>query len=298
MAVGSGKAAINASLLALLEPGDHLLVVDTAYGPTRRFCDVTLARLGIETTYLRPADRRRHRELMRPETRLVFTESPGSLTFEIQDVPAIVEAAHARDVLVMLDNTWASPLYFKPFAHGVDISVQAATKYIGGHSDLMMGMSPRPRPVYPSAAARVLTRWRPPPPPTTATWPCAACARWRHGWTGTRRAALSWRTGCRPGPRSSACCARPCPAIPATPCGGATSSALPACSASCCSRAARRSSQRMLDGLELFGMGYSWGGYESLLIPTQPASLPHRDAAGSRRARPCASMSGSRIRAI
>ena len=138
--VGSGKTAITSMLLALLRTGDHLLIADTVYAPTRNFCTGTLARFGIETTFYDPLIGAGIAELIRPETRLVFTESPGSLTFEMQDTPAIAAAAHARGCLVAMDNTWASPLFCKPFRLGVDISVQAVTKYIGGHSDLMMGV--------------------------------------------------------------------------------------------------------------------------------------------------------------
>ena len=137
--VGSGKTAITSMLLALLRSGDHVLVADTVYAPTRHFCSGTLTRFGIETTYFDPALGGGIAALIRPETRLVFTEAPGSLTFEMMDIPAIAEAAHARGCLVAMDNTWASPLFCKPFRLGVDISVQALTKYVGGHSDLMMG---------------------------------------------------------------------------------------------------------------------------------------------------------------
>lgn len=135
----SGLSAITTSLLAFLKSGDHLLMTDAAYGPTRRFCDQVLAGLGVETTYYDPRIGSGIAALIRENTRLIFTESPGSLTFEIQDIPAIVKEAHAKHVLVAMDNSWATPLCFQPLAHGVDISLQAATKYIGGHSDLLMG---------------------------------------------------------------------------------------------------------------------------------------------------------------
>src|SRR6478736_2661148 len=124
IAVGSGKTAITSALLALLKSGDHLLVTDSVYAPTRHFCTGTLSRFGIETTYYDPRLGAGIAELIRPETKIVFTESPGSLTFEMQDIPAIAAAAHARDCLVVMDNTWASPLYCKPFALGADISIQ------------------------------------------------------------------------------------------------------------------------------------------------------------------------------
>lgn len=135
----SGLAAISAALLAVLKAGDHLLVSDSAYDPTRTVCDTILARWGIETTYYDPAIGAGIADLMRPETRAVFVESPGSLSFEIQDIPAIAAAAHARDAVVLMDNTWATPLFFRALDHGVDLSIQSGTKYIGGHSDLMFG---------------------------------------------------------------------------------------------------------------------------------------------------------------
>jgi cystathionine beta-lyase len=138
IATSSGLAAITGALLAVLKSGDHLLMTDTAYFPTRKFCDTALAGLGVETTYYDPLVGAGIADLIRPNTKAVFTESPGSLTFEVQDIPAIAKAAHDRGVLVILDNTWGV-LNFQPFEHGVDISVQACTKYVVGHSDAMLG---------------------------------------------------------------------------------------------------------------------------------------------------------------
>jgi cystathionine beta-lyase len=135
----SGLAAISTALLAVLKSGDHLLVSDSAYGPTRKFCDSTLKRFGVTTTYYDPLIGKDIAGLMQPNTKAVFTESPGSLTFEMQDIPAIAEVAHAKGAVVLTDNTWASPLYHKALEKGVDLSIQSGTKYIGGHSDLMLG---------------------------------------------------------------------------------------------------------------------------------------------------------------
>lgn len=137
--VPSGLAAITTALLAYLETGDHLLMTDSVYSPTRIFCDGMLRRLGIETTYYDPLVGAGVAALMRPNTKVVFVESPGSITFEVQDIPAIAAAAHHGGALCIMDNTWASPLFFKSFAHGVDVSVHAGTKYIVGHSDAMLG---------------------------------------------------------------------------------------------------------------------------------------------------------------
>src|SRR6266571_4068017 len=135
----SGLAAISTALLCVLGTGDHLLVTDSAYLPTRKFCDRVLARYGITTTYYDPLIGGGIGALMQPNTRAVYVEAPGSLSFEIQDVPAVAAAAHAHGAVVLMDNTWASPLYFRAFEKGVDLSIQAATKYIGGHSDVMLG---------------------------------------------------------------------------------------------------------------------------------------------------------------
>ena len=135
----SGTAAITNAILSFIKSGDHLLMVDTAYEPTRDFCDKMLTNLGVETTYYDPLVGAGIEDLIRPNTRVIFLESPGSLTMEVQDVPAIAEAAHKHDCIVMLDNTWGAGINFQPFDYGVDVSIQAATKYIVGHSDVMLG---------------------------------------------------------------------------------------------------------------------------------------------------------------
>jgi cystathionine beta-lyase len=127
------------ALLSVLKSGDHVLVTDSAYGPTRTFCDTVLTRCGVTTTYYDPLIGAGLAALMRPNTRAVFAETPGSLTFEMQDIPAIVDVAHSYEALVLMDNTWAGPLYFKPLENGVDLAIQSASKYIGGHSDLTLG---------------------------------------------------------------------------------------------------------------------------------------------------------------
>ena len=135
----SGLAAISTALLAVLKAGDHLLVTDSVYQPTRKFCDGILKRYGVTATYYDPLIGGGIAALIQPNTRAVFVEAPGSLSFEIQDVPAIAAAAHAKGAVVLMDNTWATSLYFRAFEKGVDLSIQAATKYIGGHSDVMLG---------------------------------------------------------------------------------------------------------------------------------------------------------------
>ena len=140
VATPNGLSAVVVSLLAFARPGTHLLMVDSVYGPTRTFCSRQLEKLGVEVEYYDPLIGAGIAALLRDNTCAVYCESPGSLTFEIQDIPAIAKAAHARNVPVLADNTWPTPYFYSPFELGIDVSIQAATKYIGGHSDLMMGV--------------------------------------------------------------------------------------------------------------------------------------------------------------
>jgi cysteine-S-conjugate beta-lyase len=135
----SGLSAIATALLTVAGAGDHILVTDSVYRPTRNFCDGLFKRLGVATTYYDPLIGAGIAKLIEPNTRAVFVEAPGSQSFEMQDIPAIAQAAHAKGVAVLMDNTWATPLYFHAFEKGVDLSIQAGTKYIGGHSDIMFG---------------------------------------------------------------------------------------------------------------------------------------------------------------
>lgn len=135
----SGIAAVTTSILALVKAGDHVLITDSAYEPTRTFANGLLKAMNIETEFYDPMIGSGIAALLRPNTSVIVTESPGSLTFEVQDIPAIVAAAKENNTYVITDNTWATPLFFKPLEHGVDISIEACTKYIGGHSDAMIG---------------------------------------------------------------------------------------------------------------------------------------------------------------
>ena len=139
MLLPSGLAAVTVAIQALVRAGDHVLVTDAVYPPTRHFCDKFLERFGVTTTYFDPRIGEEIASLIRPNTRLVFLESPDSMSIEVQDVPAIARAAHAANVKVLLDNSWGTPYLFPAFARGVDVSILAATKYIGGHSDVMLG---------------------------------------------------------------------------------------------------------------------------------------------------------------
>ena len=135
----SGLAAISTALLSVAGSGDHILVTDSVYRPTRNFCEGVFKRMGVATTYYDPLIGADIAKLFKPNTRAVFVEAPGSQSFEMQDIPAIASVAHDKGAVVLMDNTWATPLYFHAFEKGVDLSIQAGTKYIGGHSDIMFG---------------------------------------------------------------------------------------------------------------------------------------------------------------
>ncbi len=137
--LSSGAAAINTALIAFLKQGDHMIIVDNVYSPTRAFADKFMKKFGVETTYVDPAVTADLAKFIKKNTKVIFLESPGSLTFEIQDVPAICKIAKKHNIVTILDNSWASGVYYKPLEHGVDVSVMALTKYINGHSDVMMG---------------------------------------------------------------------------------------------------------------------------------------------------------------
>lgn len=266
VAVGSGKEAITLTLLALLSQGEHVLVPDSVYGPVRQFCDQVLPRFGIASSYYDPTLGAAIAPLIRPETRVVYLESPGSLTFEVQDVPAIAAAAKARGCTVVIDNTWATPLLFKPYRHGVDVSIHAATKYLGGHSDLMMGVV--------TFSAEALERVRGGIQafgPSVSPEDCALCLRGirtlptrlaRHEQSG-----LALARWLRERPEVARVLH---PALPDCP--GHSFWRRDFLGASglfgiVLRPVAQDRLAAMLEGLELFGMGYSWGGYESLLIP-------------------------------
>jgi len=269
LAVASGLAAITLALLGTTQAGDHVLVTDSAYGPTRRFCNNQLTRLGIEVSYYDPRISAGIEREMRPNTRVVFCESPGSLSFEVQDIPAIAEAAHRRGALVMLDNTWATPLGFPAFARGADVTVHAGTKYVGGHCDVLVGIITCSEASYGrmhrlwtdmgvalssddaflalrglrtlavrlrqhTQSALAIARWlRERPEVAEVIFPALEGARdhelWKRDFTGA--------------------------------CGLFGVMLKPF---------AKARVDEMLDGLQLFRLGWSWGGFESLVIPAHP----------------------------
>jgi cysteine-S-conjugate beta-lyase len=268
----SGVAANSAGLLALLSPGDHLLMVDSAYEPTRAFCDGMLARLGVETTYYDPLVGAEIAALIRPETKLIFLESPGSLTFEVQDVPAITRVARARGVLTMIDNSWATPLLFPALAHGVDVAMMSLTKYVGGHSDAMMGSLTATRAVWPKLRSAAYQLGQ-----SVSPDDCALMLRGlrtldvrmqRHGENGLTIA--NWLAGRKEVGRvlHPALAGDAGRAIWSRDFAG--TSGLFGFTLKGAGEGART---RFIDALTHFGIGFSWGGYESLIVPADPAGI-------------------------
>jgi cystathionine beta-lyase len=265
----SGLAAITTVLLSLLKPGDELLVPDHIYGPTRHFCDPTLKRYGVAAHYYDPLAGAGIAEVIGDQTRAIMIESPGSLTMEVQDVPAICAAARERGVPTVLDNTWATTLLFPAIAAGVDITILAATKYVGGHADVMLGTV--------TANAEHYERVQ------RFSWDLGHCVSPDDAWLGSRglrtmavrlkeheASALRIAHWLKERPEVGLVLH---PALPDCPgherwardfkgSSGLFSFELKGANA-----AARAT---FVDRLELFGIGYSWGGYESLAIPVEP----------------------------
>jgi len=268
----SGLAACAGALLCCLAAGDHVLMSDSVYGPTRNLANGILKRFGVSTTFFEPLAGRSIEALIRPETRAIYLESPGSLTFEVQDVPGIAEVAHRRGITVIVDNTWGV-LHFKPFAHGVDVSVQAATKYIVGHSDAMLGAVTCTKDAWPRLRSLTYELGQTAGPDDIYL-----------GQRGLRTLAVRLKAHERAGIALAEWVARQPevervlhPALPSDPghaiwkrdftgaCGlfgvvlkeGVSDRALCA----------------MIDGLDLFGIGASWGGFESLILPFDPVHI-------------------------
>ncbi|MBI2719942.1 MAG: cystathionine beta-lyase [Rhizobiales bacterium] len=262
----SGMAAISTMLFSFLKSGEHLLMTDTVYDPVRNLCDTVLKGLGIETTYYDPLLGGAIATLIRPNTRMVYCESPGSLTMEVQDVPAIAAVAHAHGCLVALDNTWSAGHFFKAFEHGCDISVQAGTKYLGGHSDAMMGTITCSEATWPGfrKAYETLGQFAGPDDMNLMLRGIRTLDVRLERHMKNAVIVADWlRT--RPEVDSVLY-----PALPNSPghslwkrdyrgASGLFSVVL--------RPASKGAVAAMLDDLALFGMGYSWGGYESLCVP-------------------------------
>jgi cystathionine beta-lyase len=264
--VPSGAAAVSTALLSCLSAGDHVLITDSVYRPTRNFADTILKRFGVETSYYDPQIGAGIASLFKPNTRAVFVEAPGSQTFEMQDVPTIAEIAHDRDAIVLMDNTWATSLYFRALDKGVDLSIQAGTKYIGGHSDLMLGTISANARAWPQLRATVLTAGLCVGPDDMYLGlrglrtmsvrlerhqiSALAIARWLqqrpevlrvlHPGLETDPGHAIWKRDFLGASGLFSVILKP---------------------------ASETAVHAFLDTLRLFGMGFSWGGYESLVIP-------------------------------
>jgi cystathionine beta-lyase len=269
-ALPSGLAACTIAILAYVRQGDHVLVPDSAYSPTRRFCRDMLARYGVEATFYPPRAGAEIEQQFRPNTKLLFLESPGSLTFEVQDIPLLAGIARRRGAVSVADNTWATPLYLQPLALGADVSVHAATKYIGGHSDLLIGTVTANQAAWPALREAIHQFGL-----TTSPDDCWLALRGlrsmsarlaRHRENAERL--IAWLRGQPEVERVLY------PALPDDPdhalwlrdfrgASGLFGVLLAA-------PVRERALKAMIDGLQLFGRGYSWGGFESLLIPARP----------------------------
>ncbi|WP_372626832.1 cystathionine beta-lyase [Arsukibacterium sp.] len=262
-----GAAAVSGALLAFLQSGDHLLMVDSVYEPTRALCDKLLKGFGIETSYYDPQIGSAIASLLKPNTKVIFLESPGSLTFDMQDIPAICAVAQQHNIVTILDNTWASPILCQPFQLGVDISIQAATKYIVGHSDVMLGTASANEKHWPKLREH--------------SYLMGYCASADDAYTALRglrtlavrmqqheQSALTVANWLQQRPEVETVLH---PALPSYPghaifkrdfCGsnGLFSFVL--------KQGSQRQVEAFIEGMQHFKMGFSWGGYESLVTAT------------------------------
>jgi cystathionine beta-lyase len=262
----SGLAAITAPLMTVLGPGDELLVPDNVYGPTRHFCDTFLKRYGVATRYYDPLIGKEIGGLVSERTRAILLESPGSLTMEVQDVPGICAVARDRDLVTLLDNTWATPLLFPAISAGVDVTILAATKYIGGHADVMLGSATATEDFYQCIQ--------------TVTWDLGHAVSPDDAWLASR----GLRTMAVRLKRHEESALRVAEWLKGRPeVGLVLHPALPDCpghelwkrdfkgSSGLFTFELRQGDRTtFVDSLELFGIGYSWGGYESLVLPVDP----------------------------
>ncbi|MEZ9511525.1 cystathionine beta-lyase [Vibrio breoganii] len=267
-----GTAAISNAILSFVETGDHILMVDTCYEPTRDFCNTMLKRLGVETTYYTPTIGEEIQDLIQLNTKLLFLESPGSVTMEVQNVPLLAEIAHQNDMIVMLDNTWSAGLHFSPFEFGVDISIQAATKYIVGHSDVMLG-----------TAIATEKYWDQLRENSYLMGQCVSPDDAYLGLRGIRTLDIRLKQhqqnslkvakwlATRPEvdhvrhPELETCPGHQYFKRDFTGGNGLFSFVMKSQNT--------KATTALLDGMELFGMGYSWGGYESLILANEPRSF-------------------------
>lgn len=268
----SGLAAVAMAILAFVKSGDHVLVADSVYEPSRVFCDTVLSGLGVEATFYDPQLGADIEHLIRSNTKIVYLESPGSLTFEVQDVPAIADAAHRHGAKVLLDNTWATPIYFKAFGHGVDVCIYAGTKFIAGHSDTMSGLITVTEDYYGPLRKTALGFGQCAGPDDTymvlrgiRTLPTRLRQHAKQGLE-----VAQWLQGRAEVAQVLHPALPDCPGHELWQRDFTGASSLFGVVLEECPRHAVAS---MLDGLEVFALGASWGGYESLVMPAYPQPL-------------------------
>ncbi len=271
IAVQSGLGAVAGAIVGFFKTGDHFLLTDNCYGPARRFANTTLKGFGVETTFFDPMIGAGIEKLIRPNTKAIYLEAPGSQTFEVQDVDTIAAIAKKRNIAVIIDNTWATPLYFKPFEHGCDVSVHAGTKYIVGHSDAMMGIiSCATRPIFELVKTACMNfgfHAAPDDSYLALRGLRTMAVRLRHH----EKSGLHIAHWLKEWPEVDKVLH---PALPDCPghdnwkkqfkgSSGLFSFTLR-------DGTSKKAVAAMLDGMDIFGMGASWGGYESLMIPAHP----------------------------
>jgi cysteine-S-conjugate beta-lyase len=264
----SGLNAITTAIQAVCGTGDHLLMTDNCYGPTRSFCNRTLKRMGVETTFFDPAVGAGIEALFRPNTKAVYCESPGTLTFEVTDIPAVAKVAHARGAVVLMDNTWATPVYFPALARGVDYSIQAGTKFIGGHSDVMIGTI-----AVKEEHAKSLVSFVNEMGLYASGDDCFLALRGlrtlpvrlaRHQESGLKLA--RWMAA---RPEVARVLYPPLETDPGHALWKRDFTGAPGLFGVVLKPAGEAAVAALFDGLKHFGIGYSWGGYESLIIPAE-----------------------------
>ncbi len=267
----SGLSAVASALFAFIAAGDEVLIADSVYRPTRRFCDHVLTRLGVKTVYYDPLIGGGITTLITNKTRVVFVESPGSQTFEVQDVPAIANAAHAAGAVVILDNTWATPLYFKPFEHGVDVSIQAATKFIVGHADAMLGSITATEEAFP-AISRIHDELGLCPGPEDVYLGLRGLRSLGVRLARHQSSGLELARWLADRPEVARVIYPALPSDPGHKLWRRDFTGAPGLFSIVLKPVPHAKLAAMLDGLDLFGMGYSWGGFESLILPFDPRS--------------------------
>jgi cystathionine beta-lyase len=268
----SGVAAVSIALMSVLKPGDELLMVDSVYGPTRSFCDDVLARQGIATRYYDPLAGAGIAELMGERTRAVFMESPGSLTMEVQDVPAICAAARERGVVTLLDNTWATPLLFPAIGLGIDLSILACTKYIVGHADAMLG-SVTAAPEHWDTLAKMSRAFGQHVAPDDAYLALRGLRTLGVRLKRHEESALTVARWLKDQPQVAKVLHPVFPECPGHEIWARDFRGASGLFSFVLKGGGDAARTRFIEGLRHFGLGYSWGGYESLALPIDPASI-------------------------